>query len=462
MQHAHSRWLGWFALGAGALGLLGIVGAPAVAQPTGSPVIIDLDPVESTIARDKRVVYHLVGKRLRVASYDNHAVGTAVPPIKTFDQAITNDAAADLRFILFENAPSIGDLSAGTLQMLLDKFENGEWIIGAKGPGQDLKAALGLLDPALKAPPRNPGLAVFVHRSPAGHLNELTIAAPSSANGWPPDDDSVEVAFDAARDWHESNTATLAVDEAWKQISSKAYSSTMTGVYRGNTQTVGTYKFTITMYYMRSDNTINDVVQDWYRADFQTISNISNYKKTGDKFGDTKGKCGWWTKKVHAPVTVLTTNGQWWEYMPDTFVGSSSTSYSIGGSLSTSALGISGGYSKTYGTSDVEIVVRANSVEQSIGWTSKLRGCGDYGAYPAYRGASKAAKSTYNLYPSLIMAVPEGRNLSFRTQKGGDYWRIVVEKDRLKCGFACSSLKVTEYTSSVGYDLTINCSRTAC
>ena len=464
MKNYKSHCFRWIFSVIGALCLSGVLvasaGAGKVKTPVGPATTIENAPVSTVVTRDTRVVYDFVDADGKVISYDNTNLD-ARPSRGKFPGAIFDDDIADHRFILFDNISLINDLSSDDWQTLLDNFNSGVWIIGIRGYDRDLKSALDLIPPELETATTKaggPGLAVFLYKSPIGLLNELIIAEPSDMRVR--HRRTNRVAFKFMSDWYERRKAFVTdSDDPWNAITNYEWDGTTTGVYNGNNQTIGTYKFTLSPYWLDSDQN----GKDWYRVDFQTISEITNYEMTGNKFGDTDGKCGWWTTKMHADGTVQTPNGEWWAYMPDTTVGSTSTSFSIGGDISTSDAGVTGSYSKTYGTSDVTIQVLANSVNQGIDWEASLSGCGGYESYPDYHGASSAAKTTYNLDPSFIIDVPAGENMVFETQTPEDQtWQLVAEKDHAKCNTTCTEIHVHEYQSTLSETKTVTCTKTGC
>jgi len=78
----------------------------------------------------------------------------------------------------------------------------------------------------------------------------------------------------------------------WSSIHLYESSGTTTATFGSSDQNAGTYKYTLGVYSLASDQN----GMDWYRIDFQTISEITNYEMTGDHFGNTSGKCGWSTE----------------------------------------------------------------------------------------------------------------------------------------------------------------------
>jgi len=460
-------------------------------EPSGLPTRIDADPVEGEIIDKRRSVYHVVKPGYIVTSYDNGVglLGVDVP----YTEAIKRDDPSDLRVIVFENTDLIDELSGRTSRQLSRQLDGSETIVCAEGLGRDIKLALDRLDPALAdagSTTGGEGVLVCIFESPAGYTAELSVAAPGDG------DEALFATFRRIRDWYDRNlddpdrsspaldgteqgaAGLLAPDYWWERlfgvrpalaqtsspwdaIHAFEWSGETDGSFLGSEQTAGTYKFTLTVFSLASD----DLGFDWYRLNFQTISEITNYEFVGDKFGDTEGKCGWWTEEVGASITLTTSGGQWWDYMPSTTVNSTTTGFTIGGDISTSesgaSAGVSAAYSESYGTSDVEITVSANSVTQSIDWVASLRGCDNYEWYPDYRDASSAAKTTYDLSPALIAAVPSGSTLTFRTSGTND-WGLTVRKDDIKCGFACATTNTKKDTHSTTLNVSHSCTSDSC
>jgi len=463
---------GWFAIGVSALGLLVLIGILSVSADA-KPPLQSTGPAERTtffpedmVDNRLRVVYHVVGSDLRVTSYDNTSLGRA-PRRESYGDAITNDAPADLRFVVFENVSLINMLNDQALDSLLNVFEGSRLIIGAEGFGRDLKAALGLLDPSLAdavTTTGGDGLWVLLHRSPAGHLNELIIDAPDKSRPR----HAVEDAFKLMRDWFNRNEvfvdpAVTDGEDPWDAIHNFEWSGYTIGYFgtASQQQTVGTYKFTLSLYTVSSNQDNND----WYRMDFQTISEVTNYEMTGDSFGDTSGKCGWWTESMYAAATVTTPGGQWWDYMPSSTVGSTTTGFTIGGNITTTQAGVNAAYSQSYGQPDVTITVEANSVSQALDWEASLVGCGNYSDYPYYSGASSVARSTYDLNPSFIIAVPTGSKMTVKTTAPDpttvEPWRFTVRKDTVE---VCNLVEIcsTHYTETYHIETTITCTQSGC
>lgn len=456
-------------------------------EPSGLPSRMDADPEDVEITDRRRAVYHLVKPGYFVTSYDNAEglLGVDVP----YTTAIKRDDPSDLRVIVFENTDLIDDLSRLTTRQLNRQLDRSEAIVCAEGRGRDIKLALDRLDPALAetgTTTGGDGVLVCIFEAPFGYTTELSIEAPSD------DEEELFAAFRRIRDWYDRNqddpdrsspgtdepeqaaldllapsywwdrlfgarTATAQSSDPYKAIYLFEWSNDTEGSFEGSEEKVGTHKFTLTVFTLASD----ELERDWYRLDFQTFSEISNHEFTGDKFGDTSGTCGWWTESTNVSITITTDRGQWWDYMPDNTVNNTTTGFSIGGNVTTTQGGLNASYSQSYGESDVEITVSADSTAQSIDWTASLRGCDNYSDYPDYRDASDVAQKTYNLAPSLIAAVPTGSPLTFKTSGTND-WGFTARKDHIACGFACFSIKSTQYTTTYSKTGSHSCTDSSC
>ncbi|MEO1091047.1 MAG: hypothetical protein AAFX81_10465 [Pseudomonadota bacterium] len=452
-------------------------------ERVGPSLRADGSPKDPSADEDHRVVFDLVSGGDRVTSYDRSTDSAPSRVDVPLAQAIFEDSPADLRFVIFDSVALVDDLSPDAKQALLEGFEAGTTIIGAEGTGRELKRALDLIAPDLYAAGTTTGgagLWVLLQRSRDGHLNELTIAAPS-------DEESRQEAFRLAWNWYDRNavadappatdaplvtyasaatyastatdastahtappaiyastttntsTATDDSDSPWNAIHNFEWTGTVYATFEGTpNEHAGTYSFLLSVYFL---DDAEDQDTDYYRLDFGTVVGISEYEMTGNDFGDTSGKCGWWTADQQVAATVTTSGGQWWPtgYMPDTTVGSTSTTFTIGGDIGTSGPSANASYSQSYGTSDVTIDVYTNSVDEWLRWEATLVGCHDFGDYPDYSGASDAAKTTYSLDPSFIAAVPQGTQLTFTTEAddGNDQWGFTVQKDKIDCATAC-------------------------
>lgn len=423
----------------------------AAAVPTAS-----FAQQEETILKG-RVVYQLVDQTLRVTSFDS--TSPRVVRWQSFNQAVTRDAPADRRVVIFDNVGLIDRLQAEDLQHLLAEFEAGAAVIGANGNGADLKASLGLLpEQLIAAQPVLPALDTWVvlMRLEGGQISELQTPAAPWTNVY--GNEALNQAFELVSDWYSRNQpgplddVTEGSEDPWDALHIYEYSAYSKGYYDGKEQTAGTHKFTLSLFSLAS----NQQNSDWYRMDYQIISEITDYQLEGNHFGNTHGSCGWWSDELKANFKVETPGGEWFEYMPDTTVGSTTKGFSIGGSLTTSQAGISGEYSQSYGEPDVVITVEANSVSNSIDWKAKLDGCSNYQWYPDIHGASSPAKSTYNLNPSVIIQVPQGDLLKVQTWHGGNSTEIILEKDSVKI---CNLFAIckTPYKADIPLQLAVEC-----
>lgn len=235
--------------------------------------------------------------------------------------------------------------------------------------------------------------------------------------------------------------------DPWGSIKSERKTGTIKGVYRSKTQTIGTYSHKITVY--KLDDASYDQ-GDWYRIDFELVSAVSSYRK-----GDSV--CGWWTDKVKVAFDLSTSGGEISELGPQTSQGSSTTSFSLGGSLANSGPRVTASYSQSQTVPDAGIKLDRNTVNETAVWTANLRGCKDIGSPVSYKGASKVAKSTFTLQPSIIVMVPESRRLDFKTKVGTVTSEITHKKGRYKV-----SRGLTTYTQDTGFNYEVYCASGSC
>lgn len=364
------------------------------------------------------------------------------------DQLLDEDEDnPDCTVLLFHDNNQVDSISDEDIEGLLALFDEGSLILGRHNDpstGAAFREKFGLhvqgVDPN-KSATNGEDAWIALYRGPRGNLHELMVNVDPR--------DSVEDSISRIVDWYVRQSAAVSdgtrrlESDPWNAIHTFEYSATTYGTFEGSTdQTVGTHRFTAALYYIATSQD-ND---DWYRIDYDTYSEITNYEKTGDSTFSTSGKCGWATDSVHVVLTVETDDGEWYEYMPYTTVGSSETSFSIGGSIG-SDNDVSGEYSKSYGTEDVEITVQADTVNNTIAWKASLEGCHDYSLYPFYSGASSAAKTTYDLDPSAIVRVPSGSYLEIGAKlDDGTKWDFVAKKTKLTLDFLEVEEKVYETT----------------
>ncbi len=412
-----------------------------------------------------RVVLDIVEPSGTVVIFDT-ADMSATPRIGHLPEAILADYGSNHSFILFESQDTMANLKPGLKQVLMNQLDKGKWIIGLEGSDAQLKSDLGLLPSELQDAVSDstamPGAALYLYRNPAGILNELVLPAPDrtiTEDTGSDNRESLSMQFDQLNEWYtRSKAMTVNANDPWNAIQNYQWDGTTNATYRGNSEVAGSYRFTLSPYWLNSDQN----GKDWYRVDYQTYSFITNYEMTGNKFGNTSGNCGWFTNNQHAAITITTPGGTWWQFMPSTTVGSTNVSFTIGGNITTNTVGVTGAYSKSYGIPDVTITVTGSAVDHGIRWASGLKGCGDYSWYPAYSGASGPAKSTYNLDPSLIAYVPHGAPLEFKTSNTNGDWNFRVEKDRVSCGFLCATINVTRYYTTYFQNRRLRCTKNAC
>lgn len=231
----------------------------------------------------------------------------------------------------------------------------------------------------------------------------------------------------------------------WTAVQTYRKTDTTKGKFAGDNQTTGSYTHQIAVYKLDDADYIEG---DWYRIDLTVISAISRYRK-GDNI------CGWYTDKVTAAFDLTSADGEIWELGPQSTENKSSQFFTVGGSLGTSGPGINASYSRRQEVADAGIKLTRNTVDEAAVWTANLQGCKNVGGI-GYTGASTVAKSTYELNPSILVEVPEGERLRFRTAVGNQANGFVHQKDRFK------NLTVTHYNTSTRFDMAWSCNQSWC
>ncbi|MBI1181598.1 MAG: hypothetical protein GC201_13685 [Alphaproteobacteria bacterium] len=214
------------------------------------------------------------------------------------------------------------------------------------------------------------------------------------------------------------STPLLAQSSPWTAVQRYQWADDTKGSWEGSSQKTGSYKTKITVYKL-DDN--GNTSADWYRVDLTIQSTIDRYRK-GDK------ECGWWTDKI-VGVFNLTGPGDIVDYGPQSSVGSSSSSFAVGAGLELSGPRLQASYSVNQTKPDAGIKVERDTVKNSIVWIASLTGCKNPGGIP-YSGASKVAKATFALNPSVVVQVPEGKQVQFSTKL--DKTQSSIEQAKVK------------------------------
>ncbi|MCB1807923.1 MAG: hypothetical protein KDJ99_23045 [Candidatus Competibacteraceae bacterium] len=244
-----------------------------------------------------------------------------------------------------------------------------------------------------------------------------------------------------------SLSAPAQAADPWTSITSYRKTGTTQGKFQNKNQTTGTYSDKITVY--KLDDASYDQ-GDWYRIDFEMVSAISKYRK-----GD--GICGWWTDQVKVAFDLTTSGGEIWELGPQTTQGSSTTSFSLGSSLASVGPRVSASYSVTQTVPDAGIKLNRNTVNETAIWTARLRGCKDIGSPVSYKGASKVAKSTFTLQPSIVVKVPEAKRLDFKTTVGTQNTSFTHKKGRYTVGNGLKTYQTDYSFKHVAYCTSGSC-----
>jgi hypothetical protein len=343
--------------------------------------------------------------------------------------------------VVLTNGPAVSRLdeaSTGTLRAML---RNGVPVIAAGGEAA-VAAALGLPVSDQTAP--TPGelyavrmvrgrlaRAYFVAVSPRPEL--LASVAPSETALTAGARDALlqEALAWAVRDpsrltAEPSAPAQAAGAGAWNAVASQEWEWVGTGldnVTPANIFTLGVVGHKIQD--LRAD-------RDWYLADVR-VSHQANAdgKCSVSHPYCTHGEVGWY---VQSRSLRIDRNGaqasayRLEEYGPTGTIGSGSVSISVGGSLSSSDIGVSAGFSKTYNQQDVTIYDSSSPYDEYAKWDEDFT-CphGDYSLYPFHDDPADASKGSFFSDRAVIFQTTDlrgGVNLKFTPRLDAYYDRL--------------------------------------
>ncbi|MBI1180495.1 MAG: hypothetical protein GC201_08040 [Alphaproteobacteria bacterium] len=219
--------------------------------------------------------------------------------------------------------------------------------------------------------------------------------------------------------------------------------------FEGDNQTTGSYSHKIAVYKLDETTESGDEADtdyDWYRIDMRIEAAISRYRKG-------ESVCGWWTDKVRGAVKVSTSGAKIWEYAPDASGGSTTKTKEMGYKIGASGLRFDYGYSVSQTADSLGIKVDYAPTSAAIAWIANLDGCNKVGDAFSYSGASKIARTTFVLNPSVIVRVPQGSKLVFRTNAQKQTNGFVQAKQRRDNGAK---------RKSFDFDYELTCTATKC
>jgi len=213
----------------------------------------------------------------------------------------------------------------------------------------------------------------------------------------------------------------MAQSSPWQALEQFTWKADTTASFEGDKQATGSYQHDITVYKLDDQG---DTESDWYRVDMRIQAAISHYRKG-------ENVCGWWTDKVQGAFKLQTDSGEILDYAPQTSQGSSTKTYTVGikASLSGNIRPISK-YEVTQVADKSGIKVNIDPAAKAMAWTANLEGCRKVGDVFSYQGASNMAKSTFVLVPTVLVMVPDGAGLSFKTSALGKENGFVQAKQR--------------------------------
>jgi hypothetical protein len=250
---------------------------------------------------------------------------------------------------------------------------------------------------------------------------------------------SLKQIMDAMISWIGTVHKEVAQKAVQSAPDSGAWNAQYTHEWKGNMDG-GSYRFLVNAYQLDTDRTD----YNWFLFTTSIQSAIDDYKK------DT-GRCGWFTNEMELKAKVQSSSGaSLYDYMPTGTVGSTSTGFSIGGTLTTSQAGLTGGYSQSYVAPDASIIDESNYSNNTAEWKVSFNGP-DYTWYPLYSGPASVAQHSYETAPAFIAQVPKAQCAVVSLSP-----KIYHEKDSLTYYFLVLSVKKSgEYWTDSTIQMTV-------
>jgi hypothetical protein len=193
--------------------------------------------------------------------------------------------------------------------------------------------------------------------------------------------------------------------------------------------------------------------KDWYLVDVR-VAHEANADGRGLVSHPycTHGEVGWYVESRTLKIErsgSMAGSYELAEYGPTGTIGSGSVSISLGGSLSTSDLGISGSWSKTYNTLDVTIQDVSSPFREFASWNESFV-CphSNYSLYPFHDDPADTSKSTFYSDRGVVLStteLPSGVMLRFSPN-------LVAAYDLLDWPWwgVCLVMEVTRYEVGLG------------
>jgi len=314
--------------------------------------------------------------------------GIAAEPTSEYSSLaeIPGDKIYEIVLILSDSI--LDALSAADISTLRSQARQGVFI-GTLGDSAHMMSVLDIYDSATFTSVEGTEAVLFLtYGVPDGKREDVFI----SLEGL-----TLKEIMDAIISW----IADIQKSETQKSVQSApdsgAWNAQYTNEWKGN-MNGGSYRFLVNAYQLDTDRTD----YNWFLFTTSTQSAINDYKQ------DT-GRCGWFTDKMELKAKVHDTSGaSLYEYMPTGTVGSTSTGFSIGGTLTTTQAGLTGAYSQSYIAPDASITDKSDYVKNTAEWDVSFK-APDYTWYPWYSGPASVAQNSYETQPAFIAQVPKNQ-----------------------------------------------------
>lgn len=327
----------------------------------------------------------------------------------------------DVPMVIFiENQEVLDSLSLSDQDSLKAYYDN-SYFIGVGGQGEKLKAMFNVqtgADLSSIGEGFNSDF-FFIHKGADTTVNELLMNGVSSTQ---------EVLRHLMLWYKDLNTTQIKSRDT--SVTSGAWDASYTADYRTQLSG-GTTRFLVNGFKLKSPAD---------KPDYYLLTTSIQTDITSHSCDSLKGHCGWFSNEMYLSAKVDTSNGGLlYDYMPTGSVGSTTKGFTIGGSLTTTQVGLSGGYSSSYSISDATYIDNSDFITNTAKWTIKFTKP-NYIWFPFIVDAPNVARNSYETHPALIIEVPKGQ-----CAKVSLYPYVLQENDTFK--YEVLVLKVTENTS---------------
>ena len=353
-----------------------------LAPPSETPAGVVETPTEESVISNNATQLVIVTAPGAFYFYEGDELNRVVSegssePTDIYQSLDQIDADEILTVIFISSDDALDSLSQDTIGVLSQLSASGA-IIGIPGSGEHLREKLGIFDSADYAEVADSyNYLYFTYGVQDGAREDLHLSIQM--------DVTTGELLNEVVDWAREVTAgnkVLTDAGAWNATYSHDWRGTLTG---------GGYHFLVNVFKLNTDSQTND----WYLVQISYQSSINDYTKNSSK-------CGWFTDAMNLEAQVATSSGgTLYDYMPTGTVADTTTTFTIGGMLTSTQEGVTGSYSKGYSAPDVTITDKSSYVNNTADWHVSFTGP-DFSDYPFYSQPCSAARNSYQVEPAFI------------------------------------------------------------